>query len=54
MEEARAALAELRQVNPKMATVAAVQRGSRSQHPAYVALRQRMFDGVRKAGMPAE
>jgi TolB-like protein/tetratricopeptide (TPR) repeat protein len=54
MEEAQAALAELRQVNPKMATIAAVRRGSRSQHAAYVALRQRMFDGVRKAGMPEE
>ena len=53
-EEAQAALAELRQVNPKMATVASVQKGSRSQHPAYVALRQRMFDGVRKAGMPEQ
>jgi TolB-like protein len=54
IDEAQAALAELRQMNPKMATVAAVQKGSRSQHPAYVALRQRIFDGVRKAGMPEE
>jgi tetratricopeptide (TPR) repeat protein len=54
IDEAQAALAELRQINPKMATVAAVQKGSRSQHPAYVALRQRIFDGVRKAGMPEE
>ena len=53
-EEAQAALAELRQVNPKMATVASVQKGSRSQHPAYATLRQRMFDGVRKAGMPEQ
>ncbi len=53
-EEAQAALAELRQVNPKMATVASVQKGSRSQHPAYATLRQRMFDGFRKAGMPEQ
>ena len=54
LEEAHTALAELRQINSRMATVSAVQKGSRSQHPAYVALRQRMFDGVRKAGMPEE
>jgi hypothetical protein len=37
-----------------MVTVAAVQKGSRSRPPAHVALRQRKFDGVRKAGMPEE
>ena len=54
LEEAHTALAELRQINSRMGTVSAVQKGSRSQHPAYVALRQRMFDGVRKGGMPEE
>jgi tetratricopeptide (TPR) repeat protein len=52
IEEAQAAVAELRQINSKMANIAAMQKGSRSQQPAYVALRQRMFEGARKAGMP--
>ena len=52
-DEAQAAMADLSRTSPGLATVGAIQNDTRSQHPNYLKLRKRMYDGLRKAGMPA-
>jgi adenylate cyclase len=51
MQEAGAALAELRESLPG-ASVAAVRRMAYSTEPGFLAQRERLYDGLRMAGLP--
>jgi TolB-like protein/Flp pilus assembly protein TadD len=50
-EEARAALSEFMQLMPGM-TINKLRASPYSNHPAYLAWRERLCEGLRKAGMP--
>jgi adenylate cyclase len=52
-EGARAALLEYRRVRPSM-TISKLRASPFSTHPAYLAWRERFYEGLRKAGMPEE
>jgi adenylate cyclase len=52
-EEAHAALSEYRRVDPSM-TISKLRASPFSGHPAYLAWRERFYEGLRKAGMPEE
>ena len=40
--------------NARVRTVAGWRRMAYSHHPAYLALRERIYDGLQRAGMPLE
>ncbi|HEV8095137.1 MAG TPA: hypothetical protein VGP71_05365 [Burkholderiales bacterium] len=50
MEEARAALEEFREMRPGVG-IAALRREALSEHPKYLLLRERLYEGLRLVGM---
>ena len=50
-QEACAALSEYRRLHPTM-TISKLRASPYSNHPAYLAWRERVYEGMRKAGMP--
>ncbi len=53
IDEARSVLAEMKRVHPGFATMAGLKARERSDHPAFLALRARRYEGLLKAGMDA-
>jgi len=54
MEAARAALAAYLQTGTPTSTIALVRARPLSTHPNYLVQRERIYEGLRKAGMPEE
>jgi TolB-like protein/cytochrome c-type biogenesis protein CcmH/NrfG len=52
IEEAREALAAYLRTNPAARTIASLRANAQSSHPVYLAQRERLYDGMRRAGMP--
>ena len=51
LEEARDAARACLEINPSF-TIARFRSQTNSDHPVYLAGRERMYEGLRKAGMP--
>ena len=54
VEEARAALAVYLRSNPAVNTIALLRANAQSTHPIYLTQRDRLYEGMRRAGMPEE
>jgi TolB-like protein/cytochrome c-type biogenesis protein CcmH/NrfG len=54
VEEARAALAVYLRSNPTANTIALLRANAQSTHPIYLTQRDRLYEGMRRAGMPEE
>jgi hypothetical protein len=54
VEEARAALAAYLQTGTPTRTITLVRASRQSTHPGYLAQCERLYEGLRKAGMPEE
>ncbi|MDQ2954482.1 MAG: tetratricopeptide repeat protein, partial [Pseudomonadota bacterium] len=54
VEEAREALAAYLRTNPAANTIALLRANAQSAHPVYTAQRERLYEGMRRAGMPEE
>jgi TolB-like protein/cytochrome c-type biogenesis protein CcmH/NrfG len=53
LEEAREALAAYLRTNPTANTITLLRANAQSTHPAYMAQRERLYEGMRRAGLPA-
>lgn len=54
VEQAREALAAYLRTNPTVNTIALLRANAQSTHPVYMAQRERLYEGMRRAGMPEE
>ena len=54
VEEAREALAAYLRTNPAVNTITLLRANAQSTHPVYLAQRERLYEGMRRAGMPEE
>ena len=54
VEEARTALAAYLRTNPAANTIALLRANAQSAHPVYLAQRGRLYEGMRRAGVPEE
>ena len=53
LDEAREAVRACLELNPSF-TIARFRSQTNSDHPVYLAGRERMYEGLRKAGMPEQ
>ena len=52
IKEAREALAAYLRTNPKANTITLLRANAQSTHPVYMAQRERLYEGMRRAGLP--
>jgi hypothetical protein len=54
VEEAREAYTAYQRSNPAANTIAELRANALSMHPVYLAQRERLYEGMRRADMPEE
>jgi adenylate cyclase len=54
LEEAREALAAYLRISPTVNTISKLRANAQSNHPIYLAQRERFYEGMRRAGMAEE